>query len=266
MDNFVDARDYELLDGDRYSFSILRMIMGKSSRLLLSDHKRLILCKAEVFFPAWLWTPDDASEEEMERSYALAAENGLLREGQNLYMKYDLADYWIKRAAKDGLKITISSNTFAYDCPEPKQSADSADGGMQVCTEADVNELAELLDMFHKETRLTEKDMEACRAEASSLIKAGNTYFWKDAQGQTVACCSYGIDGDLATISNVFTRPQYRRRHYAENLVYQVTAIAKNAGFMPMLYADADYAASNGCYVKIGYILRGKLCVVDVSR
>ena len=29
-----------------------------------------------------------------------------------------------------------------------------------------------------------------------------------------------------------------------------------------MLYTDADYKASNACYEKIGFILRGKLCTI----
>ena len=36
--------------------------------------------------------------------------------------------------------------------------------------------------------------------------------------------------------------------------------------YYEMLYTDADYAASNACYEKIGYILRGKLCTVTVIR
>ncbi len=55
---------------------------------------------------------------------------------------------------------------------------------------------------------------------------------------------------------------EYRRRHYAENLVYHVTKTVEQKGFLPMLYTDADYAASNACYEKIGYILRGKLCTI----
>ena len=66
----------------------------------------------------------------------------------------------------------------------------------------------------------------------------------------------------MASINLVFTKKAYRRKHYAENLVYQVTTIAKEAGFTPMLYTDADYTASNACYEKIGYVLRGRLCTV----
>ena len=42
--------------------------------------------------------------------------------------------------------------------------------------------------------------------------------------------------------------------------------LAKNAGFTPMLYTDADYAASNACYEKIGYVLRGRLCTLSFEH
>ena len=66
----------------------------------------------------------------------------------------------------------------------------------------------------------------------------------------------------MASINLVFTRPEFRRKHYAQNLVYQVTRLAIDAGYVPMLYTDADYTASNACYEKIGYVLQGKLCTV----
>ena len=80
--------------------------------------------------------------------------------------------------------------------------------------------------------------------------------------GKNVASCDYRPNGELASIGLVFTRPEYRRHHYAENLVYQVAKIAKEKEFLPMLYTDADYKASNACYEKIGFILRGKLCTI----
>ena len=35
-------------------------------------------------------------------------------------------------------------------------------------------------------------------------------------------------------------------------------------GYTPMLYTNADYTASNACYSKIGYVLRGKLCTISL--
>ena len=48
-------------------------------------------------------------------------------------------------------------------------------------------------------------------------------------------------------------------------MVYEVTRIIADSGLTPMLYTDADYAASNACYEKIGYILRGKLCSIKAK-
>ena len=54
--------------------------------------------------------------------------------------------------------------------------------------------------------------------------------------------------------------------HYAENLVYQVTRLVTEKGFTPMLYTDADYAASNACYTKVGYQCRGRLCTIAANN
>ena len=70
----------------------------------------------------------------------------------------------------------------------------------------------------------------------------------------------------MASIGLVYTRKDERRKHYAEHLVYQVTEIVKNEGYIPMLYTDADYVASNACYEKIGYVLRGKLCTLGMEE
>ena len=77
-----------------------------------------------------------------------------------------------------------------------------------------------------------------------------------------VSCCSFRANEGLACLGSVFTLPAYRRRHYAQHLVYRVTETVRSLGFLPMLYTDAGYPASNACYEKIGYALRGRLCTV----
>ena len=49
------------------------------------------------------------------------------------------------------------------------------------------------------------------------------------------------------------------------NLVYELTKRAGEAGFLPVLYTNANYPASNACYQKIGYRLRGRLCTVSLK-
>ncbi len=79
-----------------------------------------------------------------------------------------------------------------------------------------------------------------------------------------MASCKYGPNDALASINLVYTKEKYRRKQYAANLVYEVTKIALDNGYIPMLYTDADYKASNACYEKIGYELKGKLCTIKV--
>ena len=262
MDCFVDERDFKILEDDKYTFFVLCRIIGGKCKLLLTDHERLLICFTGNPFPIWIWTPDDASKEEMEKAYQIAAENSLLNGGYRFNLKYDLAEFFIERAAVDGKTLSISTNMFAYDCQNPVEPTKIADGSVHRCGGEDIDELVDFMDLFHKELRIDQKDRDGYRMDAETFIKTGNMFLWKDKYGNNVASCKFEPNGNMASINLVFTRPEFRRKHYAENLVYQVTKLAMDAGYVPMLYTDADYIASNACYEKIGYILRGKLCTI----
>lgn len=262
MDNYVDERDYKLLEGDKYTFFVLRRIMDGPCKLLLSDHERLIICFSTEPFPTWIWTADDATEEEMEKAYRLLVENNLMNKEHTFNLKYELSDYFVKRALKDGIELLVKTNMFTYDCPNPIKPGKIAMGEIYKCGISDKNELADFIETFHEETGVGLMDKKGYLEQAELKINDGKTFFWKDSQGNHVASCTYNLKGELASIGLVFTRPEHRRKHYAENLVYQVTKMAEAEGYLPMLYTDADYAASNACYEKIGYVLRGKLCSI----
>ena len=263
MDSFVDERDYKILEDDKYTFFVLRRIIGGKCNLLLTDHERLIICFTSNPFPIWIWTPDDASKEEMEKVYQIAAKHSLLNGEYHFNLKYDLAKFFIEKAATDGKTLSISTNMFAYDCQNLIEPTKIADGSIHRCSCKDFDELVDFIDWFHKETGIDQKDRDSYRIDAEAFIKTGNTFLWKDKHGNNVASCKFAPNGNMASINLVFTRPEFRRKHYAENLVYQVTKLAIDAGYVPMLYTDADYTASNACYEKIGYVLRGKLCTIS---
>ncbi len=262
MDHFVDERDYKLLESDKYTFFVLRRIIDGPCKLLLSDHERLIICFSTEPFPTWIWTADDATEEEMEKAYQLVVENNLMDKQHTFNIKYELSDYFMKRALKDGINLSVTTNLFAYDCPNPIKPDEIAEGEICKCEMKDKEELADFIEMFHEETGRDHMDRKGCLEHAEVKIKEGKTYLWTDAEGNHVATCAYTLQGELASIGMVFTRPEHRRKHFAENLVYQVTKMAEAEGCLPMLYTDADYAASNACYEKIGYVLQGKLCTI----
>lgn len=262
MDSFVDERDFQILEDDKYTFFMLRRIIGGKCKLLLTDHERLIICYTSAPFPIWIWTPDDASREEMEKAYQIVAEHSFFNGGYHFNLKYDLAKFFIEKAAADGKMLSISINMFAYDCQSLVEPNQIADGSIHRCSREDLDELVDFMDSFHKETGIDQKDRDGYRMDAEAFIKTGNMFLWRDKHRNNVASCMFVPDGNMASINLVFTRPEFRRKHYAENLVYQVTKLAMDAGYVPMLYTNADYTASNACYEKIGYVLRGKLCTI----
>ena len=262
MDNFVDERDFELLAQDKYTFSVLSRIIRGECEIRLTDHERMIICFTGQPYPVWIWTPDGASEDEFERAYQLAKELNVMDGEHRFNIKYELAEYFMDRAKKDGLDLKITTNLFAYDCPSPIAPSSVVDGKIHQCTKEDFDIMVDFFDMFHEAVGIDKESRETYRTYAENDIGTGSLYVWETEDGEYASSCNWHPVQDMASIGLVYTRDEYRRRHYAEHLVYQVTKIAQDAGYLPMLYTDADYVASNACYEKIGYILRGKLCTI----
>ena len=54
MDSFADERDLNILEDDRYTFFVLRHVIGGTCKLLLTDHKTLIICFTDHPFLVWI--------------------------------------------------------------------------------------------------------------------------------------------------------------------------------------------------------------------
>lgn len=263
MDCTVDERDFQRLATDRYTFSVLSRILRGPCDCIRTDHERLILCHSAKPYPVWIWTPDNISDDEKERAWQLTVRTLSPAEGYRFNLKYDLADYFMERARETGLRLHISTNMFACDCPAAIPPETPADGRLHVCTMDDAEEAADLIYQFHREIAADRISREDCARKAEEHISHSAFFLWKNGAGETAACCSYArADENLGSVGSVYTKPAYRRKHYAQHMVYQVTRLIASKGLTPMLYTDADYSASNGCYQKVGYIVRGKLCTI----
>ena len=266
MDHTIDDRDLRLLEGDPYTFAVLRRILRGPCELLLTDHEALILCHSESRYPVWLWTPDGLSDGDKARVWALAQQHRPLAAGYRYNMKYELAEGFIARAEAEGVPARIVARLFAYDCPAPVAPALPTDGKACLCCPEDLDTVATLLRGFYWEIGERNIDAEYCRARAAEAVANQALFLWKDASGRIVSCCSLRRVDDLGSLGSVYTSPAFRRRHYAQHLVYHVTRRAADMGLRPMLYTDAEYPASNACYRGVGYALRGRLCTVAAAR
>lgn len=265
MDGRIDRRDLRLLEADRYTFAVLRRILKGPCDLVLTDHERLILCHSEARYPVWVWTPDDAGPDELARAWALVNEVRPAAEGWRYNVKVPLAEAAVRGGAA-GCPMAVETRLFAYDCPAPRAPARPADGEAQLCGMDELEDAAALYRGFYGEIGERGMDAAYCRTRAAESIGSGTFFLWKDALRRAVACCGFRPDGDLACLGPVYTRPEFRRRHYAQSLVFHVTCRTAAQGLTPMLYTDAEYPASNACYTGIGYVPRGRLCTIGMLQ
>ena len=118
-----------LLDGDRYAFAVMRNILkgmfGEVGKIV-TDHERLTLCYTCPPYPGWVWMPQDASEGEMERAWALIAQELPPEAGYCVNVSDALAQY-IVRAGEGRMRVHMRLN--AYGCREAVSPERMAQGG-----------------------------------------------------------------------------------------------------------------------------------------
>ncbi len=257
-DSFADERDHALLLQEKGTFFVLQKILH-NCQVLLTDHARTIICYSQAPYPVWIWTANDANAQEMELIYRTLKQHGLF-EGHSFNLKPNVTEFFIQRAAADGVELAVKKNISVYNCPKPVAPTKMADGQLCKCVRENIPQMVDFMVDFHQELG-DSTDRNMYRAEVESAVNEGRIFFWQN-EGENVACCYVRYDGNLASVSMVYTCPQHRRHHYAQSMVYMVTKNVADAGYTPMLYADADYVPSNACYQTLGYTLCGRLCTI----
>ena len=255
--------DASILNADKYCFSVLMRILGYECRLTLTDGERLIICYSAHPYPVWVWLPDDAGEDELERAYKLVRESFGFSSGYRYNIKYAHADYFIRRAGEDGESLSITANMHAYTCDTPIEPQRSRESHLRRAKEGEIELVTRLIDEFHREASIDKTNMQTYRKRARDLIADGCFYLLIDGAGEVAASCTLTPQGAQAAIGSVYTLPTKRRQGHAARMVCEATRLAIEMGKTPVLYTDADYPASNACYTSIGYKRMGSLCTIS---
>ena len=261
FENEICVIDEKLLKKDEYSFFVLTRIIKGVCRLTVTDKENFIVCYSSAPYPVWIWLPDGASEELQELVYQTVKENFEI-EKYRFNTKYFFAEYMIRRSNEEKKPLKIAQNIFSYRCFQAVAPQKIADGGFAVAKQEDLEEIVTLSEYFHNDVGIDKKSRAEYREKAEAQIKAEQFFLWIDGQGEIVATCTYNVSEEKGCVGRVYTRADKRRRGYAANLVYQTTLQILEKGLIPILYADADYAASNACYERVGYQRQGELCTL----
>ncbi|MBQ8278477.1 MAG: GNAT family N-acetyltransferase [Roseburia sp.] len=267
MDVYVDenrSEDRFLLEKDKLSYVVLFTVMGGKVKKIITDHKRIIIAHTAPVFPTWIWAPDDATEDELELIYQTIKKEFAPIENYRFNTKYEIAEYLMKRFSEDGAKLHIMINIATYDCPTPKAPKKQVDGHLVVLSEDELELAAHMV----REASIAIGDRIFSEEEsvqaAKDQIEKKSIFIWRDADGKAVSFCGKTEDEHYVKITQVYTVPEFRGKNYAGQMIYEICSKVVANGQMPMLYADADYVASNRCYQNIGFELKGRLVTIGV--
>jgi len=245
-----------LLGEDVCTFSMLsRIVKGRCTKTV-TDHQRVIMCLSVRPFPVWVWVAPDAGREELERVWAVLRAEFPPEEGNSYNVGLPLSRVMLE--SDPSLRVTVG--LMAYHCHEAIPPKKTPGGRMSPVRAEEIDLAAAWYSAMHKECALNEDIApDAAREAVMQYAHRQAMFFWRDEDGAPAAMCGVDEDENGAYVTHVYTPVHARRKGYAGNLVYTVSASQLERGKTPMLYTDADYAASNACYTQIGYNLQGEL-------
>ena len=268
LQTYIDAVkcvDTSLLEADKLSYAVLVNILGGTFTLqkIITDHKRIIIALSAPVYPAWIWAPDDVTEEELDSIYQVIKKEFAPLKDYRFNTKYSIATYLIDRINEEfGLDYHIKVNMVTYDCPNPKPPAKEVDGHMECLAEEDIELAARLV----REASIAIGDVVIPEDKSVELAKEQLErqvlYIWRDAKGKPVAFCDRHNEKHYTKISQCYTVEEARGNGYAGRVIYELCKESVESGHLPMLYADGDYAPSNRCYQNIGFELKGKIAMI----
>ena len=74
MRTFLNERpdvDSRLFEKDRFTFSVLAMILDGPCKKTITDDRTFILCQSAEPYPIWVWTADSISEEGLAEAFRI---------------------------------------------------------------------------------------------------------------------------------------------------------------------------------------------------
>lgn len=246
-----------LMEADAITYSVLYKILTGVCTDIYTDGEGIVIAYSAPPYPIWVWCREESSRAVAEVCRCLKA-NFPLEQGYVIILSdslrqalADLDDGFAGAEEKMGL--------LSYRLDALAEVPPACDGTMQLVGQEEIEAL--IPHWIAMRVEMEGKTITEDHARTTMTRMAGEKclFAWKNDAGETVALCARGDQPPYSKVTSVYTLPEHRRRGYCQNLVYAVTKRMLRDGFIPILYTDADYAASNACYQKIGYRQIGRL-------
>ena len=245
---------------EKDKFYLLSLIATDVNSLLYSDLENYIVGRSEIGYPTWIWTKNGISSDKyMELKFVLEE---FLVNGKN--------EFTCKRELYDLLSRDYPSSDFfemgfltCHKLIKPKFLS----GIFVLPNYADKVTLAEYFREYDKEIfdRNTKSQREALE-EVEVFLREKRIYVLKNSSLEIVSMAGFSTLNDLAKITYVYTPKEERRKGYCQSLIYQLSKKLMDDGYLPLLYTDYHYLASNRAYQSVGYEEKGVLINFVIER
>ncbi len=259
--NQSNVADVELLREDAINFSVLTSILQRECTDIFTNHESIIICYSCSPYPVWAWCKDVTVDADVHKIADCLKHTFPLEDAYTCNLSYELLER-LKEVDSYFSQAEIEMNLLSYRLDELNEVNHPCDGAPEQASQDELELLAKLWHDACLEMLKMDHSEETCLKHVEITIAGGMLFIWRDSAGEVVAITSRKGTKGYSRIGTVYTKPDKRRCGYAINLVAHVTRTILAEGLTPILYTNADYAASNACYQKIGYKQVGSLCTI----
>lgn len=246
-----------IMQEDAITYSVLCKILTEVCTDIYTDGEGIIIAYSAPPYPVWVWCRENTPRAVAEICRCLKA-NFPLEQGYVIILGDSLRqalaeedDVFAAAEEKMGL--------LSYRLDTLSEAPPACDGTLHLVGQEEIEALIPHWIAMRVEMEGITITKDHARTTMTRMVGENSLFAWKNEVGETVALCARGDQPPYSKVTSVYTLPAHRRKGYCHNLVYSVTKQMLSDGFIPILYTDADYVASNACYQKIGYRQIGRL-------
>ena len=256
-DNILDSKPF--IDNE-VQFNLLHLIKeSKSPSLFTNKSQSIIIGQSTPNLPAWIWTSDQITNEDIEELKNDFTELYKNREKLVFIAKPDIAIELANHYSTiKQLKYCVNLTMESFHCPSiilPK----SVQGFLRKATINDIDIISQFFSGFIYDCFSTKTTPQQQLQAAKMYIESKNLYIWcKNNEIISMANIAHRTNRH-GRISQVFTKPDMRGKGFGAIIVAKLSQIICSEDRIPVLYTDLANPASNKAYKNVGFIECGKV-------
>ncbi len=253
--------DSIVAENDKIAFDYLKWLTV-SCRDIHSDSKSYLSARKDGGSPMWIYSPSfDATSNEL---YSVILDNIDKENGLGIISNESCYGY-LKKLSDD--KRLVLEKYMRMNVYSGKASSSVCCGTARLIrpTEGTEKEVRALTEAMISESRMTDLKYSDIPEFVSYALTSGNVFFLFDEKIRAMANIAYR-NGKLARINTVVTSPDSRGLGCGGKLITALSEMLSDEGYTPVIFADADYPASNRLYGGLGLKKVGELAEYRLSK